>query len=413
MPDTNPPSVTPRPETTTPATQERKPRRWVGRLIGLVALAAAVAVAVIGILDRQESDQKVGQWTHQQAIPSVAVVMPKGETAPPRISLPGDIEAYFQAPIYAQVNGYIKVWYKDIGDWVKAGDILAVIETPELDQQLDQAKADLLTAQTNQKLAEITAKRWVALLKSNAVSVQATDEKTADAAAKAALTQAAEANVQRIEALLAFRNLVAPFDGVVTQRHTDIGALVSAHGSTTDHELFAVADIHRMRIYVRVPQVYSADITNGMTAELKLPQYPNRVFTAVVATTANAIDPKSRTVLVQLQADNAKGELWPGTYAQVIFHLPPNRDALFIPASALIFQEHGAEVATVGPDNKVVLKKVHIGRDDGTRLEILQGITAQDRVINSPPDTLTEGETVRVMPNAHDSNNNPPETAHQ
>jgi RND family efflux transporter MFP subunit len=378
-------------------------------LVGLVALVLAGAIAATGILARQTSYDSQATWTRAQATPTVAVHTPITETAARSLTLPGDVEAYYQAPIYARVNGYVKMWYKDIGDRVHAGDVLATIDAPELDQQMRQMKADLLTAQTNQKLAETTARRWQALVASNSVSIQSTDEKVADAAARAALAKAAQANVDRIQAMLDFKQLVAPFDGVVTARRTDIGQLINAGSAASDRELFVVADLHRMRIYARVPQVDSALITHGMKASLKLPQYPDRTFSAEVVTTANAIDPQSRTVLVELQADNPKGELWPGTFAQVTFQLPGNPDVLLVPAGALIFQEHGAQVATVDADDHVHLRAVKIGQDEGTNLEVLGGLTPQDRVIDSPPDTLSEGETVRIA--AQDARPGQAETA--
>jgi len=378
-------------------------------LVGLVALVLAGVIAATGILARQTSYNSQAAWTRAQATPTVAVHTPITETAARSLTLPGDIEAYYQAPIYARVNGYVKMWYKDIGDRVHAGDVLATIDAPELDQQMRQMKADLLTAQTNQKLAETTARRWQALVASNSVSIQSTDEKVADAAARAALAKAAQANVDRIQAMLDFKQLVAPFDGVVTARRTDIGQLINAGSAASDRELFVVADLHRMRIYARVPQVDSALITHGMKASLKLPQYPDRTFSAEVVTTANAIDPQSRTVLVELQADNPKGELWPGTFAQVTFQLPGNPDVLLVPAGALIFQEHGAQVATVDADDHVHLRAVKIGQDEGTNLEVLGGLTPQDRVIDSPPDTLSEGEKVRIA--AQDARPGQAETA--
>ncbi len=395
MPDATPPRTDAAPQ---PGPPHPKPRRrgWLTWLVGLVALVLAAVVAATGILARQTSYDSQAAWTRAQATPTVAVHTPTTETAARSLTLPGDIEAYYQAPIYARVNGYVKMWYKDIGDRVHAGDVLATIDAPELDQQMRQMKADLLTAQTNQKLAETTARRWQALVASNSVSIQSTDEKVADAAARAALAKAAQANVDRIQAMLDFKQLVAPFDGVVTARRTDIGQLINAGSAASDRELFVVADLHRMRIYARVPQVDSALITHGMKASLKLPQYPDRTFSAEVVTTANAIDPQSRTVLVELQADNPKGELWPGTFAQVTFQLPGNPDVLLVPAGALIFQEHGAQVATVDADDHVHLRAVTIGQDEGTNLEVLGGLTPEDRVIDSPPDTLSEGETVHV-----------------
>jgi RND family efflux transporter MFP subunit len=397
MPDTTPPRTDAPLHPEPPHSKPPRPRHgWLNWLVGLVALVLAAVVAATGILARQTSYDSQAAWTRAQATPTVAVHTPTTETTARSLTLPGDIEAYYQAPIYARVNGYVKMWYKDIGDRVHAGDVLATIDAPELDQQMRQMKADLLTAQTNQKLAETTARRWQALVASNSVSIQSTDEKVADAAARAALAKAAQANVDRIQAMLDFKQLVAPFDGVVTARRTDIGQLISAGSAASDRELFVVADLHRMRIYVRVPQVDSALIAHGMKASLRLPQYPDRTFSAEVVTTANAIDPQSRTVLVELQADNPKGELWPGTFAQVTFQLPGNPDLLLIPSGALVFQEHGAQVATVGADDRVHLKDVTIGQDEGTKLEVLSGLTAQDRVIDSPPDTLAEGETVRI-----------------
>jgi len=397
MPDATPPRTyaAPHPEPPHRNTPRRR-RGWLTWLVGLVALVLAGVIAATGILARQTSYNSQAAWTRAQATPTVAVHTPITETAARSLTLPGDIEAYYQAPIYARVNGYVKMWYKDIGDRVHAGDVLATIDAPELDQQMRQMKADLLTAQTNQKLAETTARRWQALVASNSVSIQSTDEKVADAAARAALAKAAQANVDRIQAMLDFKQLVAPFDGVVTARRTDIGQLINAGSAASERELFVVADLHRMRVYARVPQVNSALITHGMKASLKLPQYPDRTFSAEVVTTANAIDPQSRTVLVELQADNPKGELWPGTFAQVTFQLPGNPDVLLVPAGALIFQEHGAQVATVDADDHVHLRAVMIGQDEGTNLEVLGGLTPEDRVIDSPPDTLSEGETVHV-----------------
>ncbi len=363
---------------------------------GILALIVAVGVAANGIWQRHDSDQKLGQWTDEQAVPTVSIVSPQAETKAQALVLPGDIDAWFNAPIYARVPGYLKMWYKDIGAHVKAGDVLAEIDTPDLDQQLTQAKQDLATAVANEKLAEVTAKRWKALLSSSSVSQQSVDEKVADSVAQQAKVAAAQAAVGRLDALEAFKQITAPFDGVVTARKTDIGALINVgSGAGAGPELFAVADMHQMRIYVRVPQSFSAQIANGQTASLALPQYPDRTFPATVLTTSNAINTQSRTVLVELVADNEDGKLWPGTFANVSFDLPADSKVVQIPASALLFQSEGLQVALLGPDNKVEIRKVRVGRNFGTMVEILSGVSLTDKVIDSPPDSIVAGQMVR------------------
>jgi RND family efflux transporter MFP subunit len=382
-------------DTTVPPTEAPRRRSRAGlKLAGVLALAVAVAVAVVGILQRGENDRKLARWTDAQAVPTVAIVRPQPETKAQPVVLPGDVDAWIEAPIYARVGGYLKNWYKDIGARVKAGDLLGEIDAPDLDQQLIQARQDLNTAVTNENFAVATAKRWKALLASTSVSQQTVDEKVADAAAQQAKVAASQANVGRLEALENFKRLVAPFDGVVTARRTDIGALINA-GSATGHELFAVADIHKMRVYVRVPQSLSAQITAGMQATLSLPQYPDRTFSATVLTTSNAINTESRTVLVQLVADNLDGKLWPGTFANVSFDIPADTKLVQIPASALLFQSEGLQVAVLGPDNKVQIRSVKIGRNFGTNVEILSGVSLDEKVIDSPPDSIIAGELVQ------------------
>jgi RND family efflux transporter MFP subunit len=368
-----------------------------GRVILFVAIGVAVAlsIAVVGIVTRNRHEVALTRLTKTEAIPTVAVITPQHSVSGQELVLPGNIDAWYEAPIYARVPGYLKMWYKDYGAHVKAGDVLAEIDTPDLDQELAQTKADLGVEEAKYKLAKVTAERWQNLLKSNSVSVQETDVKAGDAAAANAALVAAQKKVARLEAMESFKKLVVPFDGVVTARKTDIGALINV-GSDHGPELFAVADIHKMRVYVRVPQAQSAEIKLGMSAKLVLPQYPGRTFPAKVMTTANAIDPASRTLLVELDADNPHEELQPGTYAEVHFELPPQPNVLRLPTSALLFREAGLEVAVVGPDDKVELKRIEVGRDLGTQVEILSGIEATDRVINSPPDSITEGEVVRI-----------------
>jgi RND family efflux transporter MFP subunit len=367
------------------------------KLAALAAVLLAVAVAVYGVLEREATDRHLAQWSDAQAVRSVAIVRPQPETRAQSLVLPGDVDAWYEAPIFARVPGYVKMWYKDIGARVKAGDLLAEIDTPDLDQQLTQAQQDLNTALANQKLAVVTAKRWQALLKSQSVSQQSVDEKVADAAALEAKVAAAQANVGRLEAMEGFKRIVAPFEGVVTARRTDIGALINV-GSATGPGLFAVADLHAMRVYVRVPQSFSAQIRRGMKAKLSLPQYPGQSFAATVETTSNAINTESRTVLVELVADNPDGKLWPGTFATVSFDLPPDTDVVQIPASALLFQSAGLQVVVLGAQDRVELRSVKVGRNFGTTIEILAGVTAADKVIDSPPDSITSGEQVRPAP---------------
>jgi RND family efflux transporter MFP subunit len=293
------------------------------------------------------------------------------------------------------------MWYKDIGAHVKAGEQLAVIDTPDLDQQLEQARNDLASVKASAGLAELTAKRWHSLLASQSVSQQTADEKEGDAVAKRAQVAASQANVDRLLALENFKYIVAPFDGVETARETDIGALINA-GSGSGVELFKVADIHQMRVYVRVPQAYASQLSRGMEADLKLAQYPREVFKARLDTTSNAIAKESRTVLVELMADNNDGKLWPGTFAEVHFQLPPDAGVYRIPTSALVFREHGLQVATVGAGETVTLKAVTAGRDLGTEVEILSGLDQSDRVVDNPPDSISTGDAVKLAPDAPD-----------
>ena len=370
------------------------PKRHRLLAAGIGAVAAAIGLATYGVADRGWSNESLVQLTAREAVPAVDVIHPEQGVTGEQLVLPGTIEAYFQAPIYARVSGYLKMWYKDIGARVTAGELLATIETPDLDQELVQAKANLAVADANYRLAQVTAGRWQKLLKSDAVSVQDVDVKAGDAEAKMAEVNAAKANVARLEAQEGFKRIVAPFDGVITARRTDVGALINA-GSGVGPELFAVADLHEMRVYVRVPQSESSGVTAGMQATLVLPQYPDRTFPATVATTANAIDPASNTLLVELKADNPDGVLSPGTFADVHFELPAQPDVVRIPTSALLFREGGLKVATIGPDGKAEIKPIRAGRDLGTQMEVLGGLTLSDRVIDSPPDSLIPGEQVR------------------
>lgn len=376
-----------------PTAPSNQPRRL--RLIGIIAVLIAISLAGGGILARTSHENSLRNRVDADATPTVSLARLSHDESKQDLTLPGNIQAYYDAPIYARVSGYLKKWNVDIGAKVKTGDVLAEIETPELDQQVQQAKADLATATAKEKLAEITNKRWQNMLASTSVSKQEADEKNGDFEAKRAEVNAALANVDRLLALISFKRVVAPFDGTVTARKTDIGALINAGGGTGP-ELFRVADTHKLRIYVQVPQAYAEQIKIGMRAQLLLPERPGRSSPATVTSTSAAIDEAARTMLVQLEVDNAKGDLISGSYADVHFDLPATRNVLQLPVTALLFRQHGMEVATVGADDKVVLKPIRMGRDFGTRVEITDGLDANDRVIDSPPDWLAQGDSVRV-----------------
>jgi len=365
------------------------------RRAGIIGAVVVVAVVATGVVTRANDARKLKDWTDRQAVPTVSVVPVERSAAGASLDLPGRLEAYARAPIYARVSGYLKSWKVDIGAPVKAGQLLAEIETPDLDQQLLQAKADLASAEANAALAATTAKRWQAMLGSDSVSRQEVDEKTGDFTAKQAIAKAAKANVDRIEALKGFTRIVAPFDGMVTARETDVGALINA-GSGSGPELFVVSDVRKLRVYVRVPQNYAPSIKPGQVATLSLPEYPGRTFQARVEASAGAVAAESGTTLIELAVDNADGKLMPGSFASVRLDRPGDATALRVPASALIFDDKGMRVATLGADHKIVFKQVTILRDYGKTVEIGSGLGADDQVIESPPDGLVDGDTVRT-----------------
>ena len=379
-----------------------------------VVLLAAGSVAK-GILSRHSQDVAVAEWTNQAAIPTVHVVNPKVGDSHQQIGLPGDVQAWFESPIYARVNGYLRAWYFDFGAHVKKGDVLADIETPELDAQLaaaratlDARKADVKVKEAEQRFAETTYARWRDSPKGS-VSVQEQQAKRADYESAVARLNAAKANteiaqaeVNRLQALEGFKRLLAPFDGTVTARNTDIGALINAGsgmGGGSAPELFKVADTHKMRIFMKVPQLLTAGIVPGLKADVRLPQYPNKVFHAIVATTSRAVNVASRTLVVELQADNADGLLEPGTYSQVSLKIPGTEPVLLVPTSALLFREHGLEVAVVTADNRIALKRISVGRNLGVEVEVVDGLAATDRVVTSPPASIGKGDLVNVASN--------------
>ncbi len=374
-----------------------EPRSRFVLIAGILLGILAVAIVVWGVVSRVIAARDLHEATEKQAVPTVVVI--KAESGPNNqdIILPGNVQAFIDAPIYAQTSGYLKTWYTDIGTRVKTGQLLAEIDTPEVDEQLRQAEADLLTAEANNRLAQTTAKRWLALLTTDSVSKQETDEKVSDAEAKAAAAASSRANVARLRQLEAFKRVVAPFDGVVTARRTDIGALINA-GAGQGAELFRIAEADKLRIYIQVPQPYAPSIAIGMKAELFFTEYPRRSFPAVVARTAEAIEPSSRTLLTELHADNKTGELYPGGYTQVHLTLPANAENVRLPVNSLLFRADGLQVATVDASSKVTLKRITLGRDFGTQVEVVDGIGPGETVIVNPPDSLLGGETVHIEP---------------
>jgi RND family efflux transporter MFP subunit len=379
------------------------------RRFALIAVAAAVVIAAVGILERRGHEAEVKQWTQEQAVPTVALISPERGASTQHMVLPGTVQAWYEAPIYARVNGYLKGWYFDYGAQVKKGTVLAEIDTPDLDAQLAAVQAKLNSARAVVKVreaerdfAESTFDRWRDSPK-GVVSAQEQQSKQADYNSALARVNSAKAEaaadqgeVDRVDAMESYKKIVAPFDGVVTARETDVGALINAGSGGNGPELFRVADVHKMRIYVQVPQQMSAGIQPGMSAELRLPQFPDKTFHARVATTSSAINLSARTLLVELHAENSEDQLQPGAYTQVSFELPSNPDIVHVPTSALIFRERGTEIAIVGSDDKVEIKPVTLGRNLGTEVEILSGLSPSDRVINSPPDSLGAGDKVRI-----------------
>lgn len=376
-----------------------RPRRRLA-VAGVIGIAVAVAVVAAGITLRSVEARNLKTWTDAQAVPSVNLIQPMRNSQGPSLELPGRLEAYTRAPIFAQVSGYLKSWNVDIGTPVKAGQVLAEIETPELDNELLQARANLESAQANASVAGTTAKRWQALSGTDSVAQQDVDIRTADYIAKEAIAAAAKANVERLVATKAFARIVAPFDGVVTARDTDVGALINAGSGGVGQELFTVSEVKQLRVYVQVPQNYAPAVRTGTTATLTVPEYPNQQFTARVIASSDAVNSSSGTTLVQLLVDNANGKLMPGGFASLKFKLPVQADALRVPASALVFDSRGVVVATLGANGHVVFKKVTISRDFGDSVEIGSGLAATDHVIDTPPDGLVDGDRVQVATTA-------------
>jgi RND family efflux transporter MFP subunit len=377
---------------TAPEHEPISPRKALASVVVLAVVA--IGLAAFGILHRMHTSTVLAEHTREIAAPTVNVAAPKPGAPMDNFVLPGNVTAYTDAPIYARTDGYLMHWYFDIGARVKKGDLLAVIATPEIDQQLAQAQADLATAEATANNAHIQAQRYTGLVGSDAVSQQDTDNFVNQASATAATVKSAQANVQRLKEMQSFEKVIAPFDGVVTARNVDTGQLINQGAGT---ELFHMQTLQTLRVYANIPQVYSQSVKRGMKIPLTFPEYPGKTFTGTLVRTSDAIDPTSRTLLVEVDLDNRSGELMPGSLAQVHFKTPPIGPTFIVPSAALIFRREGLRVGTVVDGEQAHLAPVVIGQDDGATVQIIHGLQPGDRVIQDPPDSLIEGEKVSVV----------------
>lgn len=378
--------------------ESKSPSGGRGRLLGwfIVLFLVFLIIGLYNILQRRTERGVLAEQTERLSVPHVALIHATPVQSDPELILPGNIQSYVESPIYARTNGYLKKWYRDIGSHVKEGDLLADIDTPEVDEQLAQARADLATAEANVKLAGVTAERYEGLLKSDAVSKQEVDNFTGDYSAKQAMVLSAEANVKRLQDLESFKHVYAPFAGVITQRNCDIGTLINAGNGGNAREMFDLAQTDPLRVYVSVPQSYVPSIRVGLKACLQLTEFPGRKFCGQVVRTADSVDPNSRTLLTEVDVPNPSGTLLQGEYAEVHFDVQLTGNRLSVPINALLFRPEGTMVAAVGPDNRVALKKLSVGRDFGNSVEVLQGLELQDAIVINPPDSLENGEQVSV-----------------
>jgi RND family efflux transporter MFP subunit len=366
-------------------------------IVLLLAVLMVVLVVVWGISSRRNADAQLSEETHELAIPTVSVVHPKMGAPQQEIVLPGDMQPYADAPIYARTNGYLKSWSADMGAHVKAGQLLAQIDAPEVDQQLQQARDDLATAEANLHLAEITAARYEDLLKTDSVAQQDVDNATGSYAARKAAVQSAQSNVKRLEDLQSFEKIYAPFDGVITARNTDIGALIDSGSSGgTARELFHIAAVDRLRVYVNVPEIYSPHVKPGEHADLILTEFPGRKFAGTVVRESGGIDTTTRTLLTEIDVNNPTGELKPGGYAEIHLALPTSVTTFTLPVYATIFKSAGMQVAIVTDGNTIALKSITPGRDFGNNIEVIAGLKGDESVVINPPESLTEGQKVRL-----------------
>ena len=365
------------------------------RPAAIIFLVVAIAVVAFGLVSRAAQNSRLRELTEARAVPTVAIVTPTRVENQQGLDLPGRLEAYIRAPIYARVPGYLKGWNYDIGSRVKAGDVLAVIDTPDLDQQLMQARAALSVAQANAKLAQITAERWQSLAGTDAVAKQDVDQRTFTWNANVAQVKAAQANVDQLVAEENFKRLTAPFDGIVTARETDIGALINV-GASGGAELFVISETSKLRVYVSVPQNYVPSVPSGTKAVIRVPDQPGKIYDGTVEASAQAVTPTTGTTLMQIIVDNAAGELLPGGYASIHLQIAGVPNVLSVPSSALIFDAKGLSIATVGADDRVLLKPVSLQRDLGAVVELASGLAPGDQVIQNPPDGIGTGDQVRI-----------------
>jgi RND family efflux transporter MFP subunit len=372
-----------------------------GRGIALSAILLCMLYVGYRIYGSNVDATTLREKTLEDAVSTVAIIHAKPGLPTETITLPGNVQAWFQAPIYAQVSGYVKMWYKDYGAQVKKGDILAEINAPALDAQYEQAKADLASERAKYALADLTAKRWVALRKNHAVSEQSISVQEANAKAEAAKVNAAEQNVKNFEALIRFKTIVAPYDGVVTQRNIHVGDNVNKEGTISASgavsHLFTVADVSMLRLFVSVPESFGPFLQPGLTADVTVPQLPNRHFTAKFLTVARGFDVSTRTAITVFTIDNEDRALWPGSYAEVRLTAPVDRQVLTIPSTAMVFQEHGTEVAVVTDDDRVHFKPITVGKFLDATVEVTEGVTTTDRIVNNPSVALLEGDKVRIV----------------
>ncbi|WP_053157906.1 efflux RND transporter periplasmic adaptor subunit [Pseudomonas protegens] len=374
---------------------DHTPSRKRLMLLGIGGLSLAALLVASGLAARTRHERAVVAWTETAAVPQVLVFQPQHNVLGDTLRLPAHLEAWSKAPIHARVSGYLKDWTQDIGTHVAAGQVLAHIDSPDLDQQVAQARARMTQQQANARLAQTTAERWQNLLASHSVSRQEADEKTSNAAAAKANAEAAAADYARLSALEDYKTIRAPFAGTLTARHTDIGQLIKADNDS-DPELFDLADTHKLRLYVPIPQNYASVIHPGLQAQLTVPEHPGQHFSALLLGDSTAIDPRSGTLLAQFVAANPDGALMPGDYAEATLAIPADTHGVSIPASALIFRAQGTQVAVIDGSRHVHLRSIHIGLDLGERLVIDQGLQATDQVIDNPPDALREGDLVQL-----------------
>jgi membrane fusion protein, multidrug efflux system len=377
--------------------RSQKPNKHRGYLVAGILAVLFLVAAIVGIASRFSERRALAKETDELAVMNVSVIRPKTEPPQQELVLPSTLQAYIESPIYARTNGYLKKWYRDIGSHVHEGELLADIETPEIDQELMQAKAARDQANAQVEIAKTSAKRWENLQKMDAVAQQETDERNSSYAQAQANLAAADANVHRLEQMESFKHIYAPFSGVITKRNVDIGALINAGNTGPNQQLFNIARTDPIRVYVSVPEVYAGSVKPGVQAKIELASIPGRTFSGNVVRNSDAIDPGTRTLLTEIDVPNPKGELLPGAYAQVHFGLKVQVPRLTVPVNAVLFRAEGTRAAVVDNSGKVHLKAINIGRDYGRDVEVLSGIEASDRIVLNPSDSLEDGQQVEVQ----------------